>query len=145
MKSNVDLVKDVYQMSAGFQLLAREKEGIYYTDNEAIFESIRTLLSEGMLYQKRNILGENPFIDYNIFSKKFTYYDIRENLEVFDEAIPERKSQKLSEKISLLEEMAIDYHEDLEILFVAARLRRKYFSKKEEVNQMMSFYRNELM
>lgn len=145
MKSNVDLVKDVYQMSAGFQLLAREKEGIYYTDNEAIFESIRTLLSEGMLYQKRNILGENPFIDYNIFSKKFTYYDIRENLEVFDEAIPERKSQKLSEKISLLEEMAIDYHEDLEVAFVAARLRRKYFSKKEEVNQMMSFYRNELM
>lgn len=132
-------------MSAGCQLLVREKEGIYYTDNEAIFESIRTLLSEGMLYQKRNILGENPFIDYNIFSKKFTYYDIRENLEVFDEAIPERKSQKLSEKISLLEEMAIDYHEDLEILFVAARLRRKYFSKKEEVNQMMSFYRNELM
>lgn len=144
MKSNVDLVKDVYQMSAGFQLLAREKEGIYYTDNEAIFESIRTLLSEGMLYQKRNILGENPFIDYNIFSKKFTYYDIREDLEVFDEAIPERKSQKLSEKISLLEEMAIDYHEDLEILFVAARLRRKYFSG-DDVEDMMSFYRNELM
>lgn len=139
---NNNSIKDIYELSVVFQLMSAEKKKRNYTNSEAIFESLRSLLSDGTIEEKRELLGIDPFIDYNIFIKEFTYYDIEENLKVFDEAIPRLKDRKLRSKKYLLESMAIDYYEDLEIAFVSARLRRKYFYG-ETVNKMMSFYRNE--
>lgn len=112
---------------------------------ELIYRTVRLLLTKGTVEEKSKILGEDPNIDYNILKNKFTYLDIKDNLEIFDEAVPGMKNEVLSEKISFLEKLVNSRSIPIESSFTAVRLIKKYFSEKEEVNNMMSFYRNELM
>lgn len=145
MNNDINLFRDIYELSVGLQPMIEEKSKRYVKDDELIFRSLRILLASGTDEEKKKILGEDPNIDYNILKNKFTYLDIEDNLEIFDEAIPGMKDEVLSEKVSFLEKLVCSRSVPIESSFTAVKLIKKYFSDKKEVEQMMGFYRNELM
>jgi len=144
MNDDINLVKDIYELSVGLEPMFEEKIGRRLSDYELIKKSIETLIINGNEEEKKKILGINKYIDYKIFSEEFTHQDMEKNLKIFDYVATEMKDDVISEKVSVLEEMESRKYFKRETSFVAVKLIKKYFSDKKEINQMMYFYRSEL-
>lgn len=135
--------KDIYHFSIENQFKIKEFNKKDMSDDELIYSSINLILINVDKKEVSRILGQKAFDDYLKLNRLPRHEDIESNLEVFDEVMYSHKDATETERFNFLERLVGRSEKFAITPFIAAKLRRKYFSGKV-AEEKMSFYRNKV-